>query len=123
MVPGDLDFIEVPLTSDQERTDHWTGVGDVRFEKSTAEQVATAVRQHVARQVAEKVSFKHVCLFGHNTGNFWSADRSEEGYRGELEGSVLKIREIADEFGLEVKGATLRDVREAFLAANAGALR
>jgi hypothetical protein len=123
MVPGDLDFIEVPLTSDQERTDHWTGVGDVRFEQSTSEQVAKAVRQHVARQVAEKTPFKHVCLFGHNTGNFWSADRSEEGYRGELEGAVIKIREIADEFGLEVKGATLRDVREAFLEMEGDSLR
>lgn len=117
MVPGDLGFIEVPLTSDRERTDHWTGVGDVRFEGATPEQVAKAVRQEVTQQVKEKALLKHVCFLTHSYVNYWSSDESERGRRGVLKGSISKIRRIADELGLEVKGATIRDVREAFLVA------
>ncbi len=117
MVPGDLDFIEVPLVSDQTRSDHWVGVGDVRLEEASVEEVEQTVRQHVARQVSEEVVFKHVCLFGHNTGNFWSSDESEDGSRGVLEASAVKVREVAEAYGLEVKGVTLKEVREAFLSA------
>ncbi len=117
MVAGDLDFIEVPIVSDQERSDHWTGVGDVRFEAANPAQVAKAVQQHVTRQVEEAVPLKHVCLFTHNTVNFWSAEESERGRRGVLEESISKIRDNAEELDLEVKGATIADVREAFLEA------
>ncbi len=123
MVAGDLDFIEVPIMSDQERSDHWTGVGDVRFERASPEEVAKAVRQHVTRQMEEGAPLKHVCLFTHNTVNFWSAEESEQGRRGVLEGSIAEIREIAEELGLKVKGATIGDVREAFLEAEQGVLR
>ena len=115
MVPGDLDFIEVPITSDRKRTDHWTGVGDVRFERTTPKSLTQAVRQEVFRQVEQKTSLKHVCLFTHNTFNYWSAEDSEEGKRGVVEATIPGLREIADEFGLEVKGATIAQVREAFL--------
>ncbi len=117
MVPGDLDFVEVPITSDQDRSDTRWGVGDVRFEKATPEQVEKAVRQHVTRQVDEGIPIKNICLFTHNTVNLWSADESEQGRRGVVEESISRIRKIADDLGLEVKGATVAEVREAFLAA------
>lgn len=62
LIAGDLDFVEVPLTSDRTRTNHWTGVGDVRFETASAQEIATAVRQEVQRQIATGAPFLHACL-------------------------------------------------------------
>jgi len=113
---GDLDFVEVPLTSDRERSEHWTGVGDVRLEGATAEEIAKAVRQEVGRQVGDGMPVKHVCLLTHNTVNYWSDDQSEKGRLGVLNLALDRIDEIADDLGLEVVGTTVADVREAFLA-------
>lgn len=119
-VPGDLDFVEVPLTSDRTRTDHWTGVGDVRIEGATAEEIARAVRQEVGRQVGDDVALKHVCILTHNTVNYWSEDPAVKGRRRVLLDALQQIREIASDLGLKVQGATLRDVREAFLSVRHG---
>ena len=114
-VPGNLDFVEVPLTSDQLRTDHWTGVGDVRIEGATAPEVAKAVRQEVGRQVGDDVPIKHVCLLTHNFVNYWSDDESAGGRRGVLVETLDSIEEIAADLGLKVQGATTEMVREAYL--------
>jgi len=120
LAPGDLDFIEAPVTTDRERTDHWTGTGDVRFESATPEQVAKAVRQEVSRQVETSAPMKHVCLFTHNYVNYWSDDPKERGRRSVLQRSIAHIRRIADELGLAVCGATLQEVRAAFLGGDEG---
>ena len=120
MSPGDLDFVEVPLTSDRSVTDHWTGVGDVRIESTTPAAVGKAVRNEVGRQVAEGTPLKHVCLFTHNTVNYWSSAVSEKGKQGVLNASLDEICEAADELGLAPIGSTLSDVREAFLRAEDG---
>jgi len=116
-LPGDLDFIEVPATSDRERTDNWTGVGDVRFEAATPEQIANAVRQEVTRQIEEGAPVKHVCLFTHNFVSYWSEGGTGESKHDILVGAIERIHEIAEELGLEVRGATIADVRSAFLEA------
>ena len=121
MVPGDLDFIEVPITSDRERSDSRWGVGDIRFEVTTPDLLAVAVRQEVSRQVEEGAPLKHACLFTHNSVNHWSSDEAEDGKRGVVEASIPRIHEIADELGLEVRGATIADVRDAYLAAERSA--
>ena len=114
-VPGDLDFVEVPLTSDQSVGDHWTGVGDVRIESATAEEIAKATRQEVGRQVGDGKLIKHVCFLTHNMVNFWSDDTNTKGRKGVLTDALSLIEEIADDLGLEMKGATLQTVREAFI--------
>lgn len=111
---GDLDFVEVPLTSDQMRTDHWTGVGDVRLEGATAEEIAKAVRQEVGRQVGDDVLVKHVCILTHNMVNYWSDDVNEKGRKGVLVETLRLIGEVAGDLGLEVKGATLQMVGDAY---------
>lgn len=115
LVAGDLNFVEVPLTSDQLRTDHWTGVGDVRVEGATAEEIGKAVRQEVGRQVGDDVPIKHVCILTHNTVNYWSTDEAEKGRRGVLLQALAYIHEIAEDLGLEAKGATIQTVRNAFV--------
>ena len=117
LIPGDLDFVEVPLTSDRERTEHWTGVGDVRIESASATEIAKAVRQEVGRQVGDDAPIKHVCLFTHNTVNYWSDDMSEKGRLAVLLQALDYLDEIAEDLGLEIRGTTIANVREAFLAA------
>lgn len=114
-VSGDLDFVEVPLTSDQTRTDHWTGVGDVRIEDATVDEITKAARQEIGRQVGDDVPLKHLCILTHNTVNYWSEDESDGGRRGVLLNALDQICEIAEDLGLDVQGATLASVRQAFL--------
>lgn len=114
-VPGDLNFVEVPLTSDQLRTDHWTGVGDVRIENASAQEIAKAVRQEIGRQVGDDVPIKHVCLLTHNFVNYWSEDENEKGRRGVLMETIRLIEEIATDLGLKVQGATTEMVRNAYM--------
>lgn len=121
MAPGNLDFVEVPLTSDRERRAHWTGVGDVRIESTTPDEIAVAVRQEVSRQVAEDAPVKHVCFLTHNTVNYWSDQASDREKRGVLTEAIRRIEEIADELSLDVNGATVGEVREAFLSVENGA--
>ena len=116
LIAGDLEFVEVPLTSDRERTDHWTGVGDVRIEGAKPIEIAKAVRQEVGRQVGDDVPVKHVCLLTHNFVNYWSEDPKEKGRVAVLNRALDLVDEIAEDLGLQVRGSTIGDVREAFLA-------
>jgi len=121
-VAGDLDFVEVPLTSDQMRTDHWTGVGDVRIEGATAQEIAKAVRQEVGRQVGDDIPLKHICILTHNTVNYGANDLANNSRRGVLVEVLGFIEEIAKDLGLEVMGATLQMVRDAYITKMQGLL-
>lgn len=119
---GDLDFVEVPLTSDQERTDHWTGVGDVRIEGATSKEIAKAVLQEVGRQVREGVPVKHVCLLTHNFVNYWSTEVEVKGRQGVLLEVIDRIKEISNELGLKMIGITVGGLREVFLQKEASGM-
>jgi hypothetical protein len=117
---GDLPFVEVPLTSDRRRTDHWTGVGDVRIEGATAVEIIDAARHEVTRQVEEGVSIKHVCILTHNFVNYWSDDEGMGGRLGVLKAAVEGLQSVGDDLGLEAVGSTTEDVMKAFLQAERG---
>jgi len=113
--PGDLDFVEVPLTSDRTQTDHWTGVGDVRLEGASPDEILKASRQEIARQVENPEALNHACILTHNFVNFWSCDESQGGRRGVLEETIRGLQELGDTNGLTTVGATTQDVRAAYL--------
>lgn len=115
LIAGDLDIVEVPLTSDRARTDHWSGVGDVRFETASAPQIVIAVRQEVQRQIATGAPFLHACLMTHNFVDYSSDDLAIDGRRGVLLEAIIAIREYAEEQGLALRGATISEARRAFL--------
>ena len=117
---GDLDFVEVPLTSDRTVTDHWTGIGDVRIEGATSEQILKAASQEVSRQIEGSVLIKHVCILTHNFVNYWSADADSEGRLDILKQSLDGFGQIAEKLGLELCGSTTADVREAYLTRERG---
>ena len=110
---GDLDFIEVPLTSDRAQHEHWTGVGDVRLESAEASQVSKAARQEVMRQVGEDIAIKHVCILTHNFVNYWSSEG--DGSAHVLRDTIESFQSLAADLGLEMVGSTTADVRRAYL--------
>jgi hypothetical protein len=117
---GDLDFVEVPLTSDRNRSDHWTGVGDVRIENATAEQIVVAARQEVTRQIEEARPLRHICILTHNFVNYWAVDDKEEGRLAVLKEAVEGFVKMGEQLGLETRGATTLDIRNAYLEAERG---
>jgi hypothetical protein len=118
---GNLDFVEeIPLTSDRSRSDHWTGVGDVRLENASSEQIVSAASQEVTRQVEESVPLKHVCILTHNFVNYWSQDALKENRLDVLKRALEGFDHMAENFGLEVRGATTADIRKAYLETERG---
>jgi len=119
---GDLDFVEVPLTSDRLRTDHWTGVGDVRIENATAEQIGLAASQEVIRQTEEDRPLKHICILTHNFVNYWASDEGEENRLVILKQAILGFKELGERLDLQVVGSTTQDIRNTYLETERGSL-
>jgi hypothetical protein len=113
LVPGDLDFVEVPLTVDPDDTDDWTGTGDLRFEGADAEKIIRGIRKEIKNQIDAQVPLKHLCFFTHNFVQYWEDGEAVELAR--LKKVLAEVPRVAGEFGLTAKGATLADVREAFV--------
>lgn len=109
---GDLDFVEVPLTSDRKRTDHWTGVGDVRLEGASADEIVSAASQEVTRQVETGAAVKHVCILTHNFVNY--GGEGADSRLGVLKGALDGFSDLADSLGLEMTGSTTDDIRQAY---------
>ncbi len=112
---GDLDFVEIPLTSDRTVSDNWTGVGDVRIESASADSIVCAAKQEVLRQIEESSPVKHVCILTHNFVNYWSENESDRGRQGVLESAVSGLMEMGQGLGLEVCGVTTAEIRETYL--------
>lgn len=112
LIPGDMDFVEIPITGGQ------TTFVDTRFEDASGELIADTIEKSIQRQIQEGVAFKHICLFTHNFVRYWDAEPTEDEYVGihSLRMTLERLPEIAAAAGLEVRGATMKSIREAFLA-------
>ena len=115
LAPGSLDFVEVPLTSDHNSTDHWTGVGDIRFEDADEDYITYVCRKEVARQLDEGVLLPHLCLFTHNLYDYSSEERGQ-GHLRPTSGCVVieRLQAIGDAVGVEITGATIADASNRF---------
>lgn len=107
LIHGELPFIEVPLAVDSTRTDHWTKVGDLRFEVRDAPDIMRGIEDTLAWQIKNNSIVKHVCLFTHNT---------PETRLPSIKGVLESLPEIAGKFGLTPCGCTLSSLRENFSA-------
>ncbi len=114
LVPGELDFVEVPLTVDPDERDDWTGTGDIRFEGADAEKIIRAAGKEIGSQIDAQAPLKHLCFFTHNFVQYWPDGEPRELAR--LKEVVAELPRIAGHYGLVVNGAVLRQVREAFVA-------
>ena len=104
LVPGDLDFVEVPVTSDQTVEKHWTGVGDTRFEACDADTIIRAARAEIGHQIKEKAPLQHLCFFTHNFADYGQGKQSS---RPVLQKVIDSLPAIAAEYDLEAEGCTI----------------
>ena len=58
---------------------------------------------------------KHLCFFTHNTVQYWPAPGGDALEQGRLKEVVARLPAIAGEFGLEIRGGTIDEVRRAFI--------
>ena len=115
LVEGDLDFVEIPVTTGNESMGEW-GFGDIRLEGADIQTIINISRNDIERQINEGISFKHLCYFTHNTVNYYDKG-NRESYRGDLLTELLAaLKEMSAARGLELEGATTRSLREAYTA-------
>lgn len=112
-VAGDLDFVEVPVTVDSRRRDHWTGTGDTRFEGCDVEQVLAGAEDHLRWQVENNAPLKHLCFFTHNFVGYDEADPQSR--LPILRGVVDRLPEVLAPLDLAPQGRTVSATGEAFL--------
>lgn len=115
LIPGDLDFLEVPITGDPSRR-LWQGTSpmEYRIEFGRAEDHRTTLDRALAEQRA--VPFKTILAITHNTFDY--RDESDERTQSLL-GSLRALRETAARYGLAPTGATLTRIHALFDGRNA----
>jgi hypothetical protein len=126
LLEGDLDFVEIPPTVDTTRTDHWTGVGDARLEDWEAPDILNAIADSLKWQQENSTPIKHICLFTHNYVNYSPEDVAVpavhrnimvgKSRRPVVKGVLAALPRLAEPYGLDVKGCTLSQLREHYLA-------
>ncbi len=115
LVPGDLDFVEIPVTVDSSRTDHWSGVGDTRLDDCPPPDILHAMADTLRGLAAVHAPVKHLCLFSHNSVRY-------EAGHGDGRLPILKsvadgIARLAAQHEMEVVGCTLSQLRGHYLGA------
>lgn len=111
---GNLPFLEMPTCADLgdvERGPHVTGDAcHLRLERDgILEWGPTLLREHVLRQIEMDWWLKTLVIMTHNTREYGSADESA---RQALECLVKALADVTSEFGLEMRPATLGEIRE-----------
>jgi hypothetical protein len=119
LIEGDLDFIEVPATTGSTINDKvgWGGFGDIRLEGTDIKTITAVIKNDIERQLNEGVKYKHLCFFTHNFANYWNDSSVSGSLRKMIDQLTTMLPEIAVEYGLNLKGATIGKVRETFLLA------
>ena len=119
LIAGELDFVDVPVTVDLTRRDHWAGVGDLRFETTSLPELMAGVRDALSRQAAARARLHHLCFFTHNVFGYWEGASDPATITGRMTGLLRALPELAGEHGLRPVAATVAEVRQAYLAPEA----
>lgn len=107
LVPGSLDYVEVPVTADWEST-MWGGLTklELRIEMVDARAHGFTVRKNVERQKAAGAAHPYLCSLTHDIFDY---SDPKEFRRAVLDGLVGEIRGCAAAQGLDLAGETLAD--------------
>ena len=116
LVAGDMDFVEVPMTTDRDSTDHWTGVGDIRLEDADEDYINRVCRKVLAQQLEQNSPMPHLCLFTHNMHDFASLEPSADHLRPRLDAVISGFREMEKSMTIKIDGATISEAAERFRA-------
>ena len=105
MLAGDLDFVEMPRTTDLE-SKIWGGKTclDLRIELVDAKNHFYTIEKSLKQQIDKKVPVKNIHAFTHNVFDF---DKPSDFRRETLEGVIEHTKRIVADAGLELLGTTL----------------
>lgn len=105
MLAGDLDFVEMPRTTDME-SKIWGGKTclDLRIELVDAKNHFYTIQKSLKRQIDENVPVKNIHAFTHNLFEF---DNPSNFRRETLKGVIEHTKRVVASAGLELIGTTL----------------
>ena len=112
-IAGELDFIDVPVTSNLNFMGKVSKHGDVRIEKiknmGNAKHLEKAIKQHLLYQIKMRSKMLHLCFFTHNTNDFMkNSPISIEDYIQIVERSVKDMN-------LQGIGSNISNIRNKYL--------
>ncbi|OPX21482.1 MAG: hypothetical protein B1H02_07560 [Candidatus Latescibacteria bacterium 4484_107] len=110
LIPGDLDFYEIPVTEDWNRR-AWGGkcALELRVEMAEIEDHRQTIDTRMADMVEKHIQIETIVAITHN---FFEYSTPDDSRRKTLEGTAAYVWEAAERFGLEVCPATLEQVHK-----------
>ena len=108
LIPGDLDFYEVPTTEDRERRT-WSGKSamELRVEMAGMEDHRQTIDKSIADMVENRVPVKTIVAITHNFIDYEDPDAPK---RKILEGMATYVWEASERFGLKLRPATIEQI-------------
>ena len=118
LLEGDLDFVEVPVTADGSRPYKGTDtlVWELRVEFGRADEHRVTIGNALKEMLAARPRVMTLVGLTHNCYDYASEDCEQV---AALRGILAAVRQAAAANGLELAPATLAEVREAYLSAEA----
>ncbi len=112
ILPGDLDFVEIPATIDWESR-MWGGKHpqDLRIELVDAKNHYYTIEKSLRRQIDESLPVK---LLHAVTHNLFEYSDSRDFRRQTLEGVIRHVKNIAEKRGFQRVGTTLEQIAAAY---------
>ncbi|MHA1821868.1 MAG: hypothetical protein ACTSU2_13100 [Promethearchaeota archaeon] len=121
-IEGDLDFVEVPVTSHLNPLGIVSKHGDIRIERlsnpKSQKYILNAIKQSLKWQKKHHSKIYHLLFFTHNTSIFnYESSLSKKGlYKGDnLKKLVNVLIKYADLNDYKIVGSTLMQIRKEFL--------
>lgn len=114
VLEGDLDFVEIPATTDPDSR-MWGGKHpqDLRIELVDAKNHYYTIVKAVQRQLGDEKPIKTVVACTHNLFRF---DDSKDFRRQTLEGVIAHTKSVAEQYKLNLIGATEEQIAGAYRA-------
>lgn len=112
LIPGDLDFVEVPMTEDVSRWKSSSLPYELRVEWGDANEHRVTIENALAEMLAAAPRVLSIISLTHNSIDYFSEDSP---WAPALRGIIRGVREAAAANDLELIPATIGQIREAFL--------
>ena len=114
-LPGDLDFVEVPLTVDWEvRFAHrfgWDLPQELLIERGDIPTLVEVIRKNVVRTREASIPLPSICA---DTHNVWDYSDPNDEKRKRLVGMIDCLGELEDKTGILFEEGTIKSIAEAY---------
>ncbi|MBD3350157.1 MAG: polysaccharide deacetylase family protein [Candidatus Lokiarchaeota archaeon] len=120
LISGNMDFVDVPLTSKTGLFGILSRNGDTRFErvksKEEVKYIIEAIDYTLNWQIKNKSTINHICLFTHNVYDYSPNPSGFERYKGDILQNFLdRLPLIEKKYDCKIVGETISGIRKLFL--------